>query len=664
MANEEVIAVKDAIHKLQLYLLEGIKDENQLFAAGSLLSRRDYQDVVTERSIANMCGYPLCSNSLPSERPRNGHYRISLKEHKVYDLHETYMYCSTNCAVNSGAFARSLQDERSSTLNTAKLNEVLKLFVGLHLHSTEDVKESGDLGLSKLKIQEKVDVKGGEVSMEEWMGPSDAIEGYVPQRERNLKPALLNNIKKSSKNKQAKLQNEKNMILHEMDFSSTIITQDGYSISKLPAPVNAVSSKKVKEAQTRTSYEVRDVDVSILGKQVDALQLHSGEETEKTDSNNRSYKVDKFNTGEVSSGPCQHDVKNKSLEVLNMSDAGREYASDDAREKQSLRSSLKSSKYKKMARSVTWADENVDNGTGKLTESSSEISEKGDQANRESGPTNMEEDDDSYRFESAEACAAALKQAAEAVASGSDVPDAVSTAGIIILPPPKEVDEAVLKENDEVLDIEPAPLKWPRKPGVPNYDVFESEDSWYDSPPEGFNLNLSPFSTMFNSLFTWISSSSLSFIYGNDESFNEEYLSVNGSEYPRKIVLSDGRSTEIKQTLARCLARALPGLVADLRLPVPISVLEQGLVLLIDTMSFVDPLPAFRMKQWQLIVLLFLDALSICRIPVLTPYMTGRRTLLPKVLDGAQISAAEYEILKDLIIPLGRVPQFSMQSGG
>nr|XP_016494816.1 PREDICTED: putative RNA polymerase II subunit B1 CTD phosphatase RPAP2 homolog [Nicotiana tabacum] len=169
---------------------------------------------------------------------------------------------------------------------------------------------------------------------------------------------------------------------------------------------------------------------------------------------------------------------------------------------------------------------------------------------------------------------------------------------------------------------------------------------------------------MFNSLFTWISSSSLSFIYGNDESSNEEYLSINGREYPRKIVLSDGRSTEIKQTLARCLARALPGLVTDLRLPVPISVLEQGVVLLIDTMSFVDPLPAFRMKQWQLIVLLFLDALSICRIPVLTPYMTGRRTLLPKVLDGAHISAAEYEVMKDLVIPLGRVPQFSMQSGG
>ncbi|THG01666.1 hypothetical protein TEA_011743 [Camellia sinensis var. sinensis] len=34
------------------------------------------------------------------------------------------------------------------------------------------------------------------------------------------------------------------------------------------------------------------------------------------------------------------------------------------------------------------------------------------------------------------------------------------------------------------------------------------------------------------------------------------------------------------------------------------------------------------------------------------------------VLDGAQISAEEYEIMKDLMIPLGRVPEFSTQSGG
>lgn len=83
---------------------------------------------------------------------------------------------------------------------------------------------------------------------------------------------------------------------------------------------------------------------------------------------------------------------------------------------------------------------------------------------------------------------------------------------------------------------------------------------------------------MFMALFAWVSSSSLAYIYGKEESFHEEYLSVNGREYPHKIVLSDGRSSEIKQTLAGCLARALPTLVTELRLPIPVSILEQGMV--------------------------------------------------------------------------------------
>ena len=92
------------------------------------------------------------------------------------------------------------------------------------------------------------------------------------------------------------------------------------------------------------------------------------------------------------------------------------------------------------------------------------------------------------------------------------------------------------------------------------------------------SFQLSPFATMWNALFSWISSSSLAYIYGRDESFHEEYLSVNGREYPRKIFLTDGRSSEIKQTLASCLSRALPTLAAMLQLRIPISTLEQGMV--------------------------------------------------------------------------------------
>ena len=195
MAKDQSISLKDAVYKLQLFLLEGISDESHLFAAGSLMTRSDYEDVVTERSITNLCGYPLCCNSLPSDRPRKGRFRISLKEHKVYDLQETYMYWSSSCAVNSQAFAKSLQDERCSVVNSEKLNEVLRLFGNTSLDSEGILGKNGDLGLSGLKIQEKKEIKAGEVSLEQWIGPSNAIEGYVPQRDHSSKASPSKNRK-------------------------------------------------------------------------------------------------------------------------------------------------------------------------------------------------------------------------------------------------------------------------------------------------------------------------------------------------------------------------------------------------------------------------------------------------------------------------------------
>ncbi|KAF4399171.1 hypothetical protein G4B88_023765 [Cannabis sativa] len=102
--------------------------QNQLSTIGSLISRSDYNDIVTERALANLCGNPLCFKPLPSDRPRRkSRYRISLKEYKVYDLQETYMYCSSDCVVNSGTFGRSLNEERCSILDSSKIDAVLVL---------------------------------------------------------------------------------------------------------------------------------------------------------------------------------------------------------------------------------------------------------------------------------------------------------------------------------------------------------------------------------------------------------------------------------------------------------------------------------------------------------------------------------------------------------
>ncbi|KAK4270621.1 hypothetical protein QN277_019404 [Acacia crassicarpa] len=735
MAKDQPASVKDAVFKLQLFLLEGIQNEDQLFAAGSLMSRSDYEDVVTERYITNICGYPVCSNPLPSEsdRPRKGRYRISLKEHKVYDLHETYKYCSSTCVINSKSFAGSLQDKRCSVLDTKKLNEILRLFGNMDVCPDKKVGKPEELGLSGLTIQEKTETSTGDVPLEQWIGPSNAIEGYVPkQRDRDSKGSSRMNIRKGSKASHGKLSSGKNLIFNEMDFTSTIITQDEYNVSKLPfdqketnsdfkiktlemncqnlenqlenlkssshslninsernleQPIG-VSDKLVRDGdhkiQELSSSFKSDLNISMSGveKEPNAKEINGSSEIMPISSVEQLGKSGVKNYDPVSEGQCEVEQNesrekllrqnegnskvathgNTSASNLNAANAEEKLVEKETRlSKSKLKSSLKTSGEKKLSRSVTWADKKTDSSGSK---SLCEFEEYRDIKESSVGSTHVDDDETILCHASAEACAIALSQASEAVASGgSDATEAVSDAGVIISPSPQNPGEEQTVEKVDAIEKDSVSLKWPRKPGISDNDLFDLEDSWYDPPPEGFSLTLSPFAMMWNALFSWTTSSSLAFIYGRDESFHEEYQTVNGREYPCKVVLADGRSSEIKQALSSCLARALPGLVADLRLPTPISTLEKGMERLLDTMSFKDALPAFRMRQWQVIGLLFIEALSVCKIPALIPYITDRRIFLPKVLDGSQIGTEEYEYLKDLIMPLGRAPHFSAQSG-
>lgn len=109
---------------------------------------------------------------------------MSLKEHRVYDVREARKFCSAGCLVSSRAFAKSLQEVRTSEFDAGKLGGILGLFGDVE--ESLGVKEG--LGLEKLSIRENRDVRGGEVvDLEEWMGPSSAVEGYVPFDRSNCK---------------------------------------------------------------------------------------------------------------------------------------------------------------------------------------------------------------------------------------------------------------------------------------------------------------------------------------------------------------------------------------------------------------------------------------------------------------------------------------------
>lgn len=51
---------------------------------------------------------------------------------------------------------------------------------------------------------------------------------------------------------------------------------------------------------------------------------------------------------------------------------------------------------------------------------------------------------------------------------------------------------------------------------------------------------------------------------------------------------------------------------------------------MIDTMSFVDALPSLRSRQWQAVVLVMLDALSVHQLPALAPVFSNSK-LVQKV---------------------------------
>lgn len=54
---------------------------------GEFWRKSEYGDVVEERRVAKICGYPHCANVLLLECWR-GRYRISRSAKKVYDLEE------------------------------------------------------------------------------------------------------------------------------------------------------------------------------------------------------------------------------------------------------------------------------------------------------------------------------------------------------------------------------------------------------------------------------------------------------------------------------------------------------------------------------------------------------------------------------------------------
>lgn len=201
-----------------------------------------------------------------------------------------------------------------------------------------------------------------------------------------------------------------------MDFTSTIITQDEYSISKLPMNLaEEVSATTLKESKGK----------KVHGK--DTQRHHTVIETSSAKPrtlkiNQRELKGKSYDItedGYISQRvPSPSEVcQSGSLSHVTGAEGAVDGNSDGTSTETKLKPSLKSAGAKKVNRSVTWADEKVSAANGGNLCKIREMVDKKEPP-LTSGIENGQDDENLLRFSSAEACAMALSQAAEAAASG------------------------------------------------------------------------------------------------------------------------------------------------------------------------------------------------------------------------------------------------------
>uniref|UniRef100_A0A8C3TLJ7 RNA polymerase II subunit B1 CTD phosphatase RPAP2 homolog n=1 Tax=Catharus ustulatus TaxID=91951 RepID=A0A8C3TLJ7_CATUS len=92
--RKKIECEKKALSIVEQLLEEDITEEF-LLNCGKCITPSHYKDVVDERSIIKLCGYPLCQKKL--ENVPKQKYRISTKTNRVYDITERKCFCSNFC---------------------------------------------------------------------------------------------------------------------------------------------------------------------------------------------------------------------------------------------------------------------------------------------------------------------------------------------------------------------------------------------------------------------------------------------------------------------------------------------------------------------------------------------------------------------------------------
>ncbi|XP_047536614.1 putative RNA polymerase II subunit B1 CTD phosphatase RPAP2 [Vanessa atalanta] len=131
-------------------LLEKCVNEDFFLKSLFDINQSHFDDVIEERSILHLCGYPLCQRTLSAKDIPKQKYRISVKTNKVYDITARKSFCSNICYKSAMHIKKQML---TSPLWFRDYEEIPK-FCLLPLDSSGSLGQEIDLSLT-----EKIDFK-------------------------------------------------------------------------------------------------------------------------------------------------------------------------------------------------------------------------------------------------------------------------------------------------------------------------------------------------------------------------------------------------------------------------------------------------------------------------------------------------------------------------
>ncbi|BDA48341.1 probable RNA polymerase II subunit B1 CTD phosphatase RPAP at C-terminar half [Coccomyxa sp. Obi] len=165
---------------------------------------------------------------------------------------------------------------------------------------------------------------------------------------------------------------------------------------------------------------------------------------------------------------------------------------------------------------------------------------------------------------------------------------------------------------------------------------------WLADPPDGFGRQLSQFGRLFSALDGWVTDATLRHLRARPGRPAGQVEDVPAPEF------AQGRAV-----LEVALGRALPSVLGALHVSSPRSAIEVALRQLIATFYLRSAIPSLKEREWQLVTLTLLRALSIERLPTLQEQFDSRGSVraLNALLAESGCTVEEFDALLEVLLP-------------